>query len=155
MQGKELEPGKDAAQAASFTCSAGGPGEAMLLGPGLTVSLCLITSCFLCLFVLLVWVPVLSISHLDFPCLFSCEFLLAAFCLSAGKATSFVPPNLLRGSVWMLLDTCVCFGVHDTMLQSSRERRMGLQEQWPTPWERSSSHTHPGPLSTKGLSKGI
>lgn len=51
--------------------------------PGFTRPLCLISSCFLCLFVLLVWFPVLSISHLVFPCLFSCEFLLVALHLSS------------------------------------------------------------------------
>lgn len=52
--------------------------------------LCLITSCFLCLFVFLDWFPVLLISQLVLPCLFcvSCVFLQVTLLLSTGRLMS-------------------------------------------------------------------
>lgn len=82
------------------------PGE--LQPPGFsrdTLLFCLITSCFLCLFVFLVWFPVLFISQLVLPCLFcvSCVFLQITLLLSTGRLMSFVPHNLLYrgGREWL------------------------------------------------------
>lgn len=72
-----------------------------------TLLLCLITSCFLCLFIFLVWFPVLFISQLALPCLFcvSCVFLQATSLLSTERLMSFVPCNLLYSGGRELLDT--------------------------------------------------
>lgn len=101
------DPQKASAPAASFHLfSRWAPGERQTLGFSRdTLLLCLITSCFLCLFVFLVWFPVLFISQLVLPCLFyvSCVFLL----LRTGKLMSFVPHNLLYGGGREQLDRCL------------------------------------------------
>lgn len=95
-------------------CSRWAPGE--LQTPGFsrdTLLLCLITNCSLCLFVFLVWFPVLFISQLVLPCLFcvSCVFLQVTSLLSTGRLTSFVPRNLLYSGGREWLDICLHVGV--------------------------------------------
>lgn len=86
------------------------PSPAQQVARELSPPLCLISSCFLCLFVLLVWVPVLSISHLVFPALFSGGFLLAALRSSTGRPR----PLYLLICLWSCLDVvrhmCMCWG---------------------------------------------
>lgn len=105
------DPQKALAPAASLhLLSRWAPGERQT--PGFsrdTLILCLITSCFLCLFVFLVWFPVLFIRSLVLPCLFcvSRVFLQVTSLLSTGKLMPFVPRNLLYGGGGELLDTCL------------------------------------------------
>lgn len=71
--------------------------------------LCLITSRFLCLFVFLVWFPVLFISQPFFlVCSVSRVFLQVTSLLSTGSLVFFVLRNLLCSGGREISDTCIC-----------------------------------------------
>lgn len=114
------------------------PGELQTPGfGGDTLLLCLNTSCFLCLFVFLVWFPVLFISQLVLPCLFcvSCVFLQVTLLLSTGRLMSFVPRNLLYLGGRERFDTrlhAAVQGEHDQFVERVKSFLLDPKaSQWP------------------------